>query len=363
MRRKQMTVATNSTSEAPLSPASTGAMDNLLEKLRAAAPQARDQRDRRRRARLKDRHQVRVASGQKMPDLDDVEAGDEAGKEPKARTASSTSTAARKDGADEPLTSPDSDANLSPRFHDSHGSREGGGGPNDSGTLSPGTDTSEGDVADRAASMLQGLRGSSSGTGNGPGGSSGSGTPGAAGSGVGVNGAAAGADVDDGLRVRRRRESADTERARRRQRRAAASAAAAASAEAPSLTRTSGAILEEVVRANRGDADGRNREEGLEQEEGLVGDDGGGDGGGMPDELHTVVSSSSSHLPAVTEEEFSAAEEGSLPELPGHHVKAARTTEDVDEEEGDVLSPDGDTPTASRVVLIPPSSDAESGGE
>lgn len=47
---------------------SNGAMDSLLEKLRAAAPQARDQRDRRRRARLKERHQVRVASGQKMPD-------------------------------------------------------------------------------------------------------------------------------------------------------------------------------------------------------------------------------------------------------------------------------------------------------
>ncbi|KAJ3487826.1 hypothetical protein NLG97_g6318 [Lecanicillium saksenae] len=51
---------------------STGAMDSLLEKLRAAAPQARDQRDRRRRARLKDRHQVRVASGQKIPDLNEI---------------------------------------------------------------------------------------------------------------------------------------------------------------------------------------------------------------------------------------------------------------------------------------------------
>ena len=57
--------------DSPLSPSSTGAMDSLLEKLRAAAPQARDQRDRRRRARLKDKHQVRVASGQAMPDLND----------------------------------------------------------------------------------------------------------------------------------------------------------------------------------------------------------------------------------------------------------------------------------------------------
>ncbi|KAK8058435.1 putative cytokinesis protein SepA [Apiospora phragmitis] len=64
--------------QSPASPASAGAMDSLLEKLRAAAPQARDQRDRRRRARLRDRHQVRVASGQKIPDPDeapDVENG------------------------------------------------------------------------------------------------------------------------------------------------------------------------------------------------------------------------------------------------------------------------------------------------
>ncbi|KAI1103255.1 hypothetical protein F4804DRAFT_333457 [Jackrogersella minutella] len=58
----------------PPSPASAGAMDSLLEKLRAAAPQTRDQRDRRRRARLKDRHQVRIASGQKIPDINEIEA-------------------------------------------------------------------------------------------------------------------------------------------------------------------------------------------------------------------------------------------------------------------------------------------------
>lgn len=46
----------------------SGAMDNLLEKLKAAgAP--KDQRDRRRRARLKDRHNERVASGQQMPEI------------------------------------------------------------------------------------------------------------------------------------------------------------------------------------------------------------------------------------------------------------------------------------------------------
>src|SRR5947209_13918637 len=82
MARKRANQAFASTpassgAETPGSATSSGAMDSLLEKLRAAAPQARDQRDRRRRARLKEKHQVRVASGQKMPDLplkDDVEA-------------------------------------------------------------------------------------------------------------------------------------------------------------------------------------------------------------------------------------------------------------------------------------------------
>ncbi|KAI1391452.1 uncharacterized protein F4822DRAFT_436766 [Hypoxylon trugodes] len=73
MKRKhaQLRVAGNVESGPP-SPASAGAMDSLLEKLRAAAPQTRDQRDRRRRARLKDRHQVRIASGQKIPDLNEI---------------------------------------------------------------------------------------------------------------------------------------------------------------------------------------------------------------------------------------------------------------------------------------------------
>ncbi|XXH00580.1 hypothetical protein Hte_006928 [Hypoxylon texense] len=73
MKRKhaQLRVA-GSVESGPPSPASAGAMDSLLEKLRAAAPQARDQRDRRRRARLKDRHQVRIASGQKIPDLNEI---------------------------------------------------------------------------------------------------------------------------------------------------------------------------------------------------------------------------------------------------------------------------------------------------
>ena len=65
---------TNSGAETPGSPASSGAMDSLLEKLRAAAPAARDQRDRRRRARLKEKHSDRVASGQQVvPDFSENE--------------------------------------------------------------------------------------------------------------------------------------------------------------------------------------------------------------------------------------------------------------------------------------------------
>lgn len=103
------------------SPTSTGAMDSLLEKLRAAAPQARDQRDRRRRARLKDRHQVRVASGQKIPDINEI---------PEAE-AGLQDTEKPIDEEGNPLVSP---GLSSPREGDD-------------------------DVADRAAALLQGMRG------------------------------------------------------------------------------------------------------------------------------------------------------------------------------------------------------------
>ncbi|KAH7165832.1 hypothetical protein EDB81DRAFT_865802 [Dactylonectria macrodidyma] len=74
MKRKHAQLKINNAAgdAGPTSPSNTGAMDSLLEKLRAAAPQVRDQRDRRRRARLKDRHQVRVASGQNIPDLNEI---------------------------------------------------------------------------------------------------------------------------------------------------------------------------------------------------------------------------------------------------------------------------------------------------
>ncbi|KAI3316545.1 FH2-domain-containing protein [Xylariaceae sp. AK1471] len=112
---------------APPSPASAGAMDSLLEKLRAAAPQARDQRERRKRLRLKERHQVRIASGQQIPDLNEIPQA-EAGLRPDGTTGAT-----------------DSDGNpLSP------------------GLLSPGTAPSEGSedgVAQRAAMLLQDMRG------------------------------------------------------------------------------------------------------------------------------------------------------------------------------------------------------------
>lgn len=115
------------------SPTSTGAMDSLLEKLRAAAPQARDQRDRRRRARLKDRHQVRIASGQKMPEfgeIPEIEAG--------LQSAKSTESG-------------------------EGGNAEGGGPASSSadatgGGLPSPKEAEEDDVAERAALLLQGMR-------------------------------------------------------------------------------------------------------------------------------------------------------------------------------------------------------------
>ncbi|KAL9112673.1 MAG: hypothetical protein Q9227_002976 [Pyrenula ochraceoflavens] len=151
-KRINPTIANGTTQDGPSSPASSGAMDSLLEKLRAAAPQARDQRDRRRRARLKEKHQVRIASGQQMPDLPLKDEAD----------------------ADRGLLSPDSQA------------EESSGASNADGQVSESED-----IADRAANLLQGLRGDGAG----------------------------GDDGDGSLKVRRRRESADEERRNRRMRR------------------------------------------------------------------------------------------------------------------------------------------------
>lgn len=155
------------------SPATSGAMDSLLEKLRAAAPQAKDQRDRRRRARLKERHQVRITSGQKPPDMsgdDDNEDADKA-VDGDART--------------------DENGLLSPPI------------PEEGDDGSKEAQVSEGeDVADRAASMLLGLRSNSDG---------------------------------NGERLRRRRESADEERRNRRARRRNGATGSKDSADGSSL--------------------------------------------------------------------------------------------------------------------------------
>jgi cytokinesis protein len=138
-------------------------MDDLLQKLRAAKPEARDQRDRRRRARLKDRHQVRVASGQKIPEIgvnmedDASNAGEEGeGSADKAKLLSPTSETNESETSIATLASP----------------------------TTPGAD-----VADRAAAMLEGLQRPDS------------------------------MNKDGSLSVRRRRETADSERERRRRRR------------------------------------------------------------------------------------------------------------------------------------------------
>lgn len=165
--------------DSPLSPSTTGAMDSLLEKLRAAAPQARDTRDRRRRARLKDRHQVRIASGQSIPDVGEVSNSGTENEEPDKVLLS-------------PTAATDGDA--------------------PSEKMEP---ISEGeDVAERAASMLQGLRGNADGDPD-------SGRPGSR---------------DGSLRVRRRRESANDERQNRRNRRKVRESSSAAGDEGETLS-------------------------------------------------------------------------------------------------------------------------------
>lgn len=132
MKRKQAALPTASTtaldaSAGPPSPAGTGAMDDLLAKLRAAKPEARDQRDRRRRARLKDKYQDRVASGQKMPELDELI-------KPRVDVT---------DGLLSPVRSEGGQSSLS----------------NDSNTPIVPEDVDDEDVADRAEKLLQGLGG------------------------------------------------------------------------------------------------------------------------------------------------------------------------------------------------------------
>jgi cytokinesis protein len=155
-------------------------MDDLLAKLRAAKPEARDQRDRRRRARLKDRHAVRVASGQTMPEMDEL-----------------VQTPALEEGLLSPVKS------------------EGGlssSGTDENPPLSAGLSVpEEEDVADQAEKLLQGLGGASGGE---------------------EEGEERVPIPRESIRVsRRRKEGAEDERSRRRRRRQQAMSASEASLE------------------------------------------------------------------------------------------------------------------------------------
>jgi cytokinesis protein len=166
----------------PASPTSTGAMDSLLEKLRAAAPQARDTRDRRRRARLKDRHQVRIASGQKIPDLSQLGGAPDASARAPLQSPGSEASGPAGGGGDE---TPKSDL-LSPTTA--------GNQPADASAASAPAGE-EDDVAQRAALLLQGMR-------------------------SGADGGDDPADAEKRENLRRsRRQTADEERRMRRRRR------------------------------------------------------------------------------------------------------------------------------------------------
>jgi len=209
MKRKNALKAAQASSENnPASPTSTGAMDSLLEKLRAAAPQTRDQRDRRRRARLKDRHQVRVASGQKIPDLDQLAALD--AKLPPIQDAGSEASGAAA-GTDDPSNGSKTDQPGSATA--GQGAEGGAAGSNAAGP-GAGGGGEEDDVAQRAALLLQGMR-----------------------SGADGNDDPADAEKRENLR-RSRRQTADEERRmRRRRREMAQSTASGGEGGARSLSR------------------------------------------------------------------------------------------------------------------------------
>jgi cytokinesis protein len=206
----------------PPSPSGAGAMDSLLEKLRAAAPQARDQRDRRRRARLKDRHQVRIASGQKMPDMGEipeVEAG--------LLSAKSTGSGG---GTEDGSVTAEGKMVLSPTTE-----KDAGG--------------DEDDVAARAALLLQGMR-------------------------TGKDGVEEGDERDEAERResarRSRRQTADEERRARRRRREKAS-----SVSGPSVAVNAEPVEEErpsTARSGKTD-DGEEEEEDGEGETTIVAHD------------------------------------------------------------------------------------------
>ncbi|CAI4213786.1 unnamed protein product [Parascedosporium putredinis] len=142
MKRKQqlkspLLAESKNLAGAPPSPVNAGAMDSLLEKLRAAAPATKDERDRRRRARLKDRHRDRIASGQKVPEFNEIPRG---GANGTAAAAYHHSVSAG-GNTNRPGSAAGSDGNLL------------------SPALSSPREAGEDDVAARAAMLLQGMRG------------------------------------------------------------------------------------------------------------------------------------------------------------------------------------------------------------
>ncbi|KZF21410.1 hypothetical protein L228DRAFT_269789 [Xylona heveae TC161] len=185
MRRKNANAAAllnaSTGTETATTAHNTGAMDTLLEKLRAAAPQARDQRDRRRRARLKDRHQVRIASGQTLPELPEIK-----------------------------NSSYESEGNQQQQQQQNQQQDEDGEPNGELHVPEPGHTTLDGisegeDIADRAANLLQGLRGDGEGENESMG-------------------------RDSSLRVRRRRDAEDERRQRRKRRAAGAHMSTASTA-------------------------------------------------------------------------------------------------------------------------------------
>lgn len=231
-------VAASASANTPSSPASTGAMDDLLAKLRAAKPDTRDQRDRRRRARLKDRYAVRVASGQKMPDLSDMvkprDGGAEGGPVPEIpeEFLSPTSDAGNSDGegSDTPIARTKSRSSKKKSTSATNEANTGLPSPSLSPTQpSPTTTDLNNDeddgitIASRAATLLEGLKNenmpslslSLSG-----------GDPDDIGPGPDISVELARRALmprENSIRVRRRREGAESERERRRARRKLAS--------------------------------------------------------------------------------------------------------------------------------------------
>lgn len=133
-------------------PQSTGAMDSLLEKLRQAKPQNRDERDRRRRARLKDRHQVRIASGQKIPDPHENPTAEKSLNTDEIQAEDGGATAGGTSSQNALPQQTDEDGNLLSPLSALSGSQGGGGGGGSGGG------SGDEDVGNRAQKLLMGMR-------------------------------------------------------------------------------------------------------------------------------------------------------------------------------------------------------------